>query len=168
MDPTMSAHRPTSAINTANPDLEIARRLRVMLEVARELALSLHRPDQGVETACEALVRVLEREHQPRTRHHGSPERLSLNIERKPAESCRGTPFELVSAREKEVLGLIGCGLSNKEIARQLGIGPETVKSHVKRIFEKLQVERRAQAVVLVQGSGLFEPRPVVGATISP
>ena len=42
---------------------------------------------------------------------------------------------------------MIGWGLSNKEIARNLGIAPETVKSHVKSIFVKLAVEKRAHAV---------------------
>lgn len=52
-----------------------------------------------------------------------------------------------LSPRERSILELIGQGRSNKEIARQLGISPETVKSHLKHIFTKLGVERRAQAV---------------------
>jgi LuxR family maltose regulon positive regulatory protein len=47
---------------------------------------------------------------------------------------------EALSARERNVLELIGQGQSNKEIARDLGITPETVKSHVKNIFAKLAV----------------------------
>jgi LuxR family maltose regulon positive regulatory protein len=45
---------------------------------------------------------------------------------------------------------LIAEGQSNKEIARALGITPETVKSHVKSIFVKLAVDKRAQALGLV------------------
>jgi DNA-binding CsgD family transcriptional regulator len=45
---------------------------------------------------------------------------------------------EVLSGREGEILGLVGNGLSNKRIALALGITPETVKSHVKRIFLKL------------------------------
>ena len=52
---------------------------------------------------------------------------------------------ESLSAREGDILKLIGEGLSNKEIARNLAIAPETVKSYVKHIFTKLNVERRAQ-----------------------
>jgi LuxR family transcriptional regulator, maltose regulon positive regulatory protein len=52
-----------------------------------------------------------------------------------------------LSSRERGILELIGHGYSNKEIARQIGITAETVKSHVKRIFIKLNVDRRAQAV---------------------
>jgi DNA-binding NarL/FixJ family response regulator len=42
---------------------------------------------------------------------------------------------------------MIGRGFTNKQIARMLGISPETVKSHVKRIFSKLAVGTRAEAV---------------------
>ena len=60
-----------------------------------------------------------------------------------------------LSARETEILKLIAEGLSNKEIARSLDIGPETVKSHLKSAFTKLGVERRAQAVSRAQTLGL-------------
>jgi LuxR family transcriptional regulator, maltose regulon positive regulatory protein len=62
---------------------------------------------------------------------------------------------EPLSAREGNVLNLIAEGRSNKEIARILSIAPETVKSHVKHIFIKLNVERRAQAVSRAQSLGL-------------
>jgi transcriptional regulator of acetoin/glycerol metabolism len=52
-----------------------------------------------------------------------------------------------LSPRERNILELIGQGRSNKEIARLLGISPETVKSHIKNMFAKLGVERRAEAV---------------------
>jgi ATP/maltotriose-dependent transcriptional regulator MalT len=61
-----------------------------------------------------------------------------------------------LSPRERYVLDLIGEGHSNKEIARELGIAPETVKSHVKNLFVKLGVERRAQAVYRAQGLGMI------------
>src|SRR5260221_4534043 len=54
-----------------------------------------------------------------------------------------------LSPREIEIVELIGQGRSNKEIARGLGIAPETVKTHVKNIFSNLGVERRAQAVAI-------------------
>lgn len=58
---------------------------------------------------------------------------------------------DLLSPRERNILGLIGQGQTNKAIARALGIKPETVKTHVKRIFIKLGVDSRAQAVARVQ-----------------
>jgi len=53
----------------------------------------------------------------------------------------------LLGPRERAILELIAQGQSNKEIARELGITPETVKSHVKKIFTKLDVKKRAKAV---------------------
>jgi LuxR family maltose regulon positive regulatory protein len=64
---------------------------------------------------------------------------------------------ESLSEREHSVLEFIGQGHSNKEIARDLGITPETVKSHVKNIFAKLAVQRRAQAVSRAQSLGLIQ-----------
>jgi LuxR family maltose regulon positive regulatory protein len=60
-----------------------------------------------------------------------------------------------LSPRETDILRLIAHGLSNKEIARRLNIGPETVKSHLKSVFTKLGVERRSQAVARAQTLGL-------------
>ena len=60
-----------------------------------------------------------------------------------------------LSPRERSVLALLSQGLSNKDIARALSIAPETVKSHVKNIFGKLGVERRAQAVSRALSLGL-------------
>jgi LuxR family transcriptional regulator, maltose regulon positive regulatory protein len=64
-----------------------------------------------------------------------------------------------LSPRETDILTLIAEGLSNKEIARSLDIGPETVKSHLKSVFTKLGVERRAQAVSRAQTLGLATAR---------
>ena len=52
-----------------------------------------------------------------------------------------------LTARERDVLALISQGCSNKHVARALEISPETVKSHVKRIFLKLAVGTRTEAV---------------------
>lgn len=62
---------------------------------------------------------------------------------------------EALSARERGILALIAAGQSNKEIARTLGIAPETVKTHIKSIFVKLSVEKRAQAVARAHSLGL-------------
>jgi len=51
-----------------------------------------------------------------------------------------------LSTRERGILLLVTQGLSNKEIARRLCIGPETVKSHLKSVFWKLTVRTRAEA----------------------
>ena len=61
-----------------------------------------------------------------------------------------------LSARERTIVLLMGHGLTNKMIARQLSIAPETVKSHAKRIFLKLTVQTRAQAVYRASALGLI------------
>lgn len=74
-------------------------------------------------------------------------------------QSQHNADRESLSAREREIVASIAQGLSNKEIARSLGIAPETVKSHVKSIFVKLAVDKRAHAVVRAQALGLLRPR---------
>ncbi len=61
-----------------------------------------------------------------------------------------------LSVRERMIVRLMGDGLSNKRIARQLSIAPETVKSHAKSIFLKLTVQTRAQAVYRAATLGLM------------
>jgi LuxR family transcriptional regulator, maltose regulon positive regulatory protein len=62
------------------------------------------------------------------------------------------TPHLALSARERGVLLLICRGLSNKGIARELQIAPETVKSHAKQILLKLSARTRAEAVARAAG----------------
>ena len=52
-----------------------------------------------------------------------------------------------LSPREMDILGALAAGESNKEIARRLGISPNTVKTHVARVYGKLSVQRRVQAI---------------------
>lgn len=71
----------------------------------------------------------------------------TLAAERQPRNaSAHLTP------RQREIVQLIGTGLSNKEIARHLSIEVRTVKNHVHNILEKLQVHRRGEAAALIMG----------------
>jgi len=56
-----------------------------------------------------------------------------------------------ITERKRQVLQLLADGRSNKEIAAQLGLSPNTVKTHVARLFEKLQVARRTEAILLAR-----------------
>jgi DNA-binding CsgD family transcriptional regulator len=61
-----------------------------------------------------------------------------------------------VTRRELEILELIAAGLSNREIAGRLFVSENTVKTHSKRLFDKLDAKRRTQAVQIAQTEGLI------------
>lgn len=63
-----------------------------------------------------------------------------------------------LTARECEILELLASGQSNKEMARALHISPNTVKTHVARLYEKLEVQRRVQAVEKARFLALIGP----------
>jgi LuxR family maltose regulon positive regulatory protein len=67
-------------------------------------------------------------------------------------------PSNGLSSRESDILDLVARGMSNKRIAHALNIAPETVKSHVKRIFIKLDVKTRAEAVSRANALWLSPP----------
>ena len=52
-----------------------------------------------------------------------------------------------LTPRECEILDLLASGQSNKELARTLGVSPNTVKTHVSNLFDKLEVDRRVKAI---------------------
>jgi DNA-binding NarL/FixJ family response regulator len=75
---------------------------------------------------------------------------------------ARGTAVSVLdelTAREREVLAMIGRGMTNAEIAAQLVLSDGTVKSHINRVFTKLHLRDRAAAVVLAFDSGLVTPQ---------
>ena len=80
----------------------------------------------------------------------GSP--MTMHIARKVVQSFQHTattaqPTENLSEREQQVLDLLSQGLMYKEIAEKLGISYETVHTYIRRIYEKLQVRTRTEAV---------------------
>ena len=66
-----------------------------------------------------------------------------------------GAQFPELTAREREVLGLIAQGFDNAQIAARLGLSEKTVRNHITRIFDKIQVENRSQAIVAARKAGL-------------
>ena len=66
-------------------------------------------------------------------------------------------PVEKLTSRQKEVLSLLSRGLSTKEIANILYTSPNTVRNHIQRILDKLQVHSRLEAVAYGRKNGLWD-----------
>jgi len=75
-----------------------------------------------------------------------------------PSPALPGPEADVLTPREREVLALIGQGLSNTEIAATLVLGEGTIKTHVGHIFAKLDLRDRATAVVFAFDHGLVQP----------
>ena len=76
--------------------------------------------------------------------------------------------LEELTAREREVMGLVAMGLTNREIAEHLVVSPATAKTHVSRAMLKLHAHDRAQLVVLAYQTRLVEPRRGGGDHLAP
>lgn len=84
----------------------------------------------------------------------GIAQRLTTFFKRS-ARSATVDPFPELTNRERELLTLIGQGLSNSAIAARLNISNKTVSNHISNIFSKLQVVSRAEAIVKARDAGL-------------
>ena len=79
-------------------------------------------------------------------------------LTRDPAAPSAGRDLSALTQKEREVLTMIAQGLSNREIAARLVVAETTVKTHVGRIFTKLNVRDRVQAVIAAYDGGLTSP----------
>ncbi len=144
---------------------------------AKLIVLGLDAEDEGIVDFIEAgaqgyllkgsspddLVAVIRAVHEGRTPI--SPRVVASVLERiadlagtRPEPLPRDT--EPLTLREGEILALMAAGLSNKEVGRRLRITAQTVKNHVHRILEKLQVHRRREAVRLAYELGILAEEP--------
>jgi LuxR family maltose regulon positive regulatory protein len=144
-----------TAINAA----EVDTRFRQALEEAARVRLQQAVLDPRSGILLRELLARAQRGSNPQKRR---PFRVPAGQRRdeqpleSPAVSDDSNGSVSLSARARRILHLIGQGHSNKEIARKLGIAPETVKSHLRRIFIKLDVDRRAMAVLRARRLGLL------------
>jgi DNA-binding NarL/FixJ family response regulator len=90
--------------------------------------------------------------------HPSLTRRLVERFVQGPPPGRRPAALETLTDRETEVLTLVGRGLSNAEIARELFLGEATVKTHLGRVLTKLGLRDRVQAVVTAYETGLVRP----------
>ncbi|MGW2584400.1 response regulator [Streptomyces virginiae] len=132
----------------------------------RVLILTTYDTDADIERAVEAgatgyLLKDATRDQLVEAIHAASRGETVLAprvAQRLVAKMRRPAPVAL-TAREAEVLGAVADGLSNAEIGRRLFIGEATVKTHLLRIFAKLDVGDRTRAVVVAMNNGLLRRR---------
>lgn len=132
---------------------------------ARVLMLTLHDTPEYVRSALSAgvtgyvlkdagrqeLLHAIRAVGAGRTALPGELLRLAMA----PATGPTQGDLERLTTREREVLTLVAQGLTNKAIARELGIGPGTVKVHVEKVIAKLNVVDRTQAAVFAARASL-------------
>lgn len=154
--------------------IEATRRMAAVYPGVRILVLTTYDVDQYVFEALRAGasgfllkdVSPAELVHGIRTVYAGDAllapkitRRLVEDYVRRPQPgSASNGPLSRLTARETDVLRLVGRGRSNAEIAESLLLGEATVKTHVGRILAKLQLRDRAQAVVIAYETGLIQP----------
>jgi DNA-binding NarL/FixJ family response regulator len=147
---------------------------------AKLVILGLDGEDEGIVDFVEAgaqgyvlkgsspddLVEVIRAVHQGRTlcspRVVASVLARIASLAEVGAETPPSQSLEPLTLREREILTLLAAGLGNKEVGSRLSITVQTVKNHVHRILEKLQVHRRREAVRIAYDLGLLaEPREI-------
>lgn len=141
--------------------LEATRSIRSEFPLARIIVLTTYSGDVQAMQALKAgaagylLKSTLRKEMLDaiRTVHAGRryvPPEIAMEI-------ATHVGSEMLTERELDVLGLIALGKSNKEIGRQLIISDETVKAHIKTIFDKLDVTDRTHAVTVATRRGMLD-----------
>ncbi len=136
----------------------VARRFRT-----RVLILTTYDTDEEIERAVEAgaigyLLKDTTREQLVDAIHSASRGEtvLAPRVAERLVARMRRPAFAPLTAREKDVLNAVADGLSNMEIGRRLVIAEATVKTHLLRVFAKLDVSDRTHAVVVALERGLL------------
>lgn len=144
--------------------VEATIQIRKEFPTARVIVLTTYEGDEDIHRALEAgahayLLKDMVRTELVQTIRevHAGKRHISPQVAARLAEH---TPRTSLTPRELEVLRLIAKGLRNKEIGANLNIAEDTVKIHIKNIFEKLDVIDRTQAVVSASQRGFIDLEP--------
>ena len=135
---------------------------RSVIEALQAGALGYLTKDASADEIREALQRVMSGQASldPAVQMH-LVEAIATNATSDPPATPVAVLPDGLTPREAEVLGLIGAGLSNAEIAAQLFVSEATVKSHVNHMLPKIGARDRAQAVGYAYRNGLVPPGTV-------
>jgi DNA-binding NarL/FixJ family response regulator len=170
----VDSHRPDVVlVDIRMPDmdgLEAVRQIRVRFPETKALMLTVHDEEAYVTEAVRAgatgyLLKTVSGEElikgiltvaEGKAMLHPAVTRKLID-EFSDLARGEGRDEPQLSQREQEVLQLLAYGKANKEIARELGIGAQTVKTHVSHIFAKLGAADRTGAVALALRKGLVE-----------
>ena len=166
--PRMDGVEATRRLRASHPEIKIVVLTtyaddRSVIEALRAGALGYLTKDAGADEIRQALQRVASGQASldPAVQMHLIDAITTTNnSSNTPATPAAELPDGL-TPREAEVLGLIGAGLSNAEIATQLFVSEATVKSHVNHMLPKIGARDRAQAVGYAYRHGLVPPGPV-------
>jgi DNA-binding NarL/FixJ family response regulator len=136
---------------------------RSVIEALRAGALGYLTKDAGADEIRQALQRVASGQASldPAVQMHLIEAITTTNATSSTSAPPAAEVPDGLTPREAEVLGLIGAGLSNAEIATQLFVSEATVKSHVNHLLPKIGARDRAQAVGYAYRHGLVPPGPV-------
>jgi two-component system, NarL family, response regulator LiaR len=157
--PEMDGIAATKAIKEVSPEVKV-------------IVLTSFQDDEHIMPAIEAgatgyllkdvsapeLVKAIEGAFQGQAQLHPEVARKLMEQVRQPRR--RNDPAEELTPRERDVLGLIASGMSNKEIARELVMTERTVKGHVSNILGKLGLQDRTQAALYAVRNGLAPNKP--------
>ena len=163
-------------LQMAAPDgIAVTREVRSRYREVEVVALTSFGEEARVHAALEAgatgyLLKDAEADEVAsaiRAAHRGELQ-LDPAIARRLMQQLRATPSDdpaaKLTARELEVLRVIGAGRANKEIAAELGISERTARTHVSNILGKLGLHSRTQAALWAVREGLVEPDQTAGA----
>jgi DNA-binding NarL/FixJ family response regulator len=153
--PGMSGIEATKQIRKANPGTKV-----ILITIDESRGAISEAIQAGVsgyllkDASADALVDAAKQAVEGRAVIHPQLTKTFIEEVQHADEAPTTTPL---SKREREILQMVANGSTTKEVARDLGISPHTVKTHLERIFEKLGANDRAQAVAIAIRTGLVQ-----------